>query len=222
MGLFSKLFKNNKKPKVTVNFTEYDLNGNEIPISYTPLSQKEKADFDKNLEIIHWIDSHPDVKIKDDEIANFIDVYCSLQNNNAPIDMQLDNLKKLVAFFDDYKAYCSSQNDNRYIKHFNKQYEHCHNSRTKDFSLVDSYKDRLQEILDNYDNIKKHQELQKTIETDLLYFLKENNNILQKDIYKSFDTTLKSDIQSLLYYWHKEGKISREKQGNTYIITIIE
>lgn len=220
MGLLSKIFKKSNTPQFTVQFTEYDAEGNEISIDNTPLSPQEKAEFEEELKFIQWLNSHSDVKMKDDEIATYINVYCSLSNNNAPIDMQLDNLKKLVAFFDEYREYCYAQDDINYKKHFSKQYEHCHNSRCDDFSLVDSYRDRLQEMIDNYDDTKKHQELQKTIEMDLLYFLKENNNILQKDIYKSFDATLKSDIQNLLYQWSKNGTINREKKGNTYIISI--
>lgn len=221
MGLLSKIFKKSNVPQFTVQFTEYDSKGNEIPIDNTPLNPQEKAEFEKEVESIKWLNSHSDVKMKDDEIATYIDVYCSLSNNNAPIDMQLDNLKKLVAFFDEYRAYCYAQDDINYKKHFSKQYEHCHNSKHDDFSLVDSYKDRLQEMIDNYDDTKKHQELQRTIETDLMYFLKENNNVLQKDIYKSFDVTLKGDIQRLLYAWQKNGTVMREKQGNTYIITLL-
>lgn len=220
MGLLSKIFKKSNTPQFTVQFTEYDAKGNEISIDSTPLSLQEKAEFEEELKFIQWLNSHSDVKMKDDEIATYIDVYCSLSNNNAPIDMQLDNLKKLVAFFDDYRVYCYAQDDINYKKHFSKQYEHCHNSKHNDFSLVDSYKDRLQEMIDNYDELIKHENLVKTLPDDLFRFLKANNGILQKDIYKAFDKVIKSDIQTLLYQWAKSGIIKREKQGNTYLITI--
>lgn len=48
--------------------------------------------------------------------------------------------------------------------------------------------------------------------------LKSSADILQTDIYKQFHPIVKSDIQSILYFMEKDGKIHREKSGRTYII----
>lgn len=52
--------------------------------------------------------------------------------------------------------------------------------------------------------------------------IKSNPGILQKDIYKQFDVTVKPDIQEILYFLGKNGKILREKVGNSYSLTIQE
>lgn len=58
------------------------------------------------------------------------------------------------------------------------------------------------------------------IDADLYNLLSSNTGILQKDLYKHFDSSIKSEIQSLLYEWDKSGKIRREKFGNTYKLFI--
>lgn len=65
---------------------------------------------------------------------------------------------------------------------------------------------------------EQKQKLLSDIDTVLWDFLISNTGILQKDLYKHFDISIKSDIQSLLYEWNKSGKIKREKVGNTYKI----
>uniref|UniRef100_UPI00402893D8 hypothetical protein n=1 Tax=Eubacterium sp. TaxID=142586 RepID=UPI00402893D8 len=227
MGLFLKFKKSHTDSGSNKNSDLLDTIVKSAEKGITPLKNNNHNCFDEPLDKLTkdgelpfgWVSAHPDVLEKEKPIKDYIDRYVYLIKQNAPVDQQIDNLKKLVEYIELFKNYCYSK-DECYIYYFASSYEHCHNSRSNNFSLVDSYKDRLQELLDNYGDIKNHQELQNTIETDLLHFLKENNPILQKDIYKSFDSALKSDIQSLLYYWQKEGKIIREKQGNTYIVII--
>lgn len=67
---------------------------------------------------------------------------------------------------------------------------------------------------------EKKQKLLSNIDTVLFDFLISHNGILQKDLYTHFDSSIKSDIQTLLYEWDKSGKIKREKLGNTYKILL--
>lgn len=64
------------------------------------------------------------------------------------------------------------------------------------------------------------QQLLPGLESSLMNFLQNNNGVLQKDIYKNFDSCVKPEIQHLLYDWEKSGKIQRTKVGNTYKITL--
>lgn len=64
------------------------------------------------------------------------------------------------------------------------------------------------------------QQLLPGLESSLMNFLQNNNGVLQKDIYKNFDSCVKPEIQHLLYDWEKSGKIQRTKVGNTYRITL--
>lgn len=65
---------------------------------------------------------------------------------------------------------------------------------------------------------ERHEMLITDLENSLLNFLKTNSGILQKDVYKHFDSSIKADIQSMLYELDNSGTIKREKSGNTYKI----
>ena len=101
-------------------------------------------------------------------------------------------------------------------------YEHCHNSRNKDFEYITPYKNTLEEFLNSQNSLndmeKKRQLYSKNLNKTLFDFLRNHNGILQKDVYKHFDESIKTDIQSLLYEWEKSKRIKREKVGNTYKI----
>ena len=216
MGLFSKLKKNKDNTQNSTNFKTDDV--------YTTYQNTISSDNNSNIDEISEsalsVSSHPDIKLKDKTFGDYVNNYVQLQENKAPIDMQLDNLKELVAFLRDYKEYCYSHPNKNYASYFSVYYEHCHNSKCSDFSLVESYETKLKNIIDNYDNLIQHENMVKYLPDELLQFLRDNNGILQKNIYKSFDDSLKEDIQIQLLQWARSGIINREKQGNTYIITI--
>lgn len=67
---------------------------------------------------------------------------------------------------------------------------------------------------------ERKQKLLPVLESSLTDFLQNNQDILQKDVYKNFDPCVKPEIQHLLYDWEKSGKIQRTKVGNTYKITL--
>lgn len=80
--------------------------------------------------------------------------------------------------------------------------------------------DLSSKLFKSQEEYEQRQGLLSNIDTILWDFLISNAGILQKDLYKYFDASVKSDIQSLLYAWDKSGKIEREKVGNTYKIFI--
>ncbi len=85
---------------------------------------------------------------------------------------------------------------------------------------LEKRKAELQFLESHYDELVNLDKRRETLPDDLWNYLSDHNGILQKDIYKDFDTTLRNDIQQLLYQWDKENKIKRIKEGNTYRITI--
>lgn len=80
---------------------------------------------------------------------------------------------------------------------------------------LDTLSVALSKVQEGYE---QKQKLLSDLDTVLWDFLISNTEILQKDLYKHFDISIKSDLQSLLYEWDKSGKIKREKVGNTYKI----
>lgn len=85
----------------------------------------------------------------------------------------------------------------------------------------------LEKIEQNFSGLEtayqKKQSIEKTLpclENKLLKTIKDNPGILQKDIYKMFESEEKSYVQEKLYFAEKSGLISREKIGNTYKLFI--
>lgn len=89
---------------------------------------------------------------------------------------------------------------------------------------IEDREKELEELTSNFDRIdkeeKEYQNLRNVLENSLFTLVKENPEILQKDIYTHFSPLLKANIIDLLYQWDKSGKIQRVKAGNTYKIIL--
>lgn len=234
MGLFDRLKK--KKAEALVAKAKENLEKtediNEMFKAVKPLFEtgilNENNMFAEDLEHLDengelpfgWFVNSPDIEEKDRELGNLISRYVYLRDNKGAVDDKIASINAVISYLEAYRNYCYNKNG-CYIKYFSDQYEHCHNSKCDDFPLIANYQGFLKELLDNYDNLKLQESLVKTLPDDLLKYLKEHNNIMQKDVYKAFDKVIKGDIQSLLYQWAKSGIIKREKEGNSYRITII-
>ena len=138
-------------------------------------------------------------------------------SNNGSVDERIDTLQKMIKYYSDIKQEFYSKGE-CFQKYFQDMWEHCHNSRCDDFEFISPYEESLEYLISNYESLKILEEKRKTLAKDLYDFLSGQNEILQKDIYKHFDSGLKSDIQDLLYRWSKDGKIKRQKSGSTYKI----
>jgi hypothetical protein len=55
---------------------------------------------------------------------------------------------------------------------------------------------------------------------DLLKIIKQNDGIMQKDLYGMFDERMKSHIQKAVKELSAKGKIIAVKSGNSYMLTI--
>ena len=139
-----------------------------------------------------------------------------------PIDERIVILTSLIDTYYTLGKKCR-QLGSDYAEHFKKNWEHCHNSKNPDFSYVERFEKELADLRANYDSIKSKEAAYATESVNLkqrvIDVVKNSPGILQKDIYKQFDPTVKSDIQEILYFLDKEGKIHRLKNGNSYSIT---
>lgn len=123
-------------------------------------------------------------------------------------------LKSFVLYMNDAKKLCHGMGEC-----FERWLEIC---------FTDDYLDKRTEELNNYEQnlpeleaaYEKKMQFECNIlphlEKELLRIIKEQSGILQKDIYKMFDPIGKKYIQEKLYYAEKAGKITREKNGNSY------
>lgn len=58
---------------------------------------------------------------------------------------KIAQLEKLIAHYYKYKAFCYSK-DECYIKYFSDMWEHCFNSRCKDFEYIKPYEEELKKL----------------------------------------------------------------------------
>lgn len=137
-------------------------------------------------------------------------------------------LKKLIAIYYEYKKFCYSQNE-CFIKYFSDMWEHCYNSRCKDFEYVTIFEKELQEIEANYSELLQKEQRADYITQNILPYLKaeliaiirNEPGIMQSDIYKRYDADIKPHISSELYAMDKAKIIRREKSGKSYKLTMI-
>jgi hypothetical protein len=58
---------------------------------------------------------------------------------------RIAQLERLIALYNEYKRFCYG-NGECYIKHFSDMWEHCHNSRCKDFEYITPYIAELEKL----------------------------------------------------------------------------
>lgn len=197
MGLF-----NSKKQKAPINYTKSNTYGKsldklingELPWGWTA----------NNRAFTEKINS---------EFRYFLDLW--LNSRNKSPKEQYGALKSFISYLNDCKKLCASQGE-------------CHLKWFQDIIADDSYiqarTEDLREIEENFEKLeadyKKRQNIEKNIlpnlQHDLLVFISKNPNVLQKDIHNYFSPSSQEYISEALYNLRKNGKIVREKSGNTY------
>ncbi len=144
-------------------------------------------------------------------------------SRNGNIDERIRVLKEMISYYENIKQEFYSKSE-CHRKYFQDMWEHCHNSRNDDFEYITPYKETLCDLIQNYDSLKAAEEKRISnlhkLDEKLYNFIYSHDGVLQRDIYKEFDSSVKSDIQDLLYQWDKCGKIKREKTGNTYRVSV--
>lgn len=58
---------------------------------------------------------------------------------------RIAQLEKLISFYNEYKCFCYGKNE-CYRKYFSDMWEHCHNSRCKDFEYITPYIEELESL----------------------------------------------------------------------------
>lgn len=201
MGLLN-LFRNKQKSESVINpstrssidktenFTESD---DELPWGWT----------NKNKEFTDKIEN---------EYSYFLNVWLNARNQ-SPRELY-SALRSFVEYMESVQRLCSSKG---------KYFEIWCNEILLKPEYLDARKKELDELSTEWMNLQKeyekNQKLLITLHDDLWNLIVSNDSILQTDIYKHFDNSVKQDIQSLLYNWDNLGKISRIKTGRTYTVS---
>lgn len=216
MGLFDFLKKEvpsqrRKRANICVNI--YDENGKEI--KSTPTDGKDIK------QIQYYETIRNEIKPLEEIMVNF----AVASKEQKQVDDRIEVLKALVQSYYDLKSKCISLGPD-YQEYFINMWEKCHNSRNPEFSYIERFEKELNDLQSKRDTLKSEEELHQKesggLEERVIAILRENSSMLQTDIYKNFDPIVQNDIQSILYFMAKDGRIAIEKSGRTYMIHFIK
>ena len=140
--------------------------------------------------------------------------------NELTVDEKITQLKKLIALYYEFKEFCYSK-DECFAKYFSDMWEHCHNSRCKDFAYVTPFEEDLKGLEDNYEEMLQKEQRDNYIKNNILPTLRHNliktiksePGILQVDLFKRYDADLKPFIHTELYKLELDGLLVKEKDG---------
>ena len=165
-----------------------------------------------------WVAAKRDFVEKiQNEFGVFLDNWIKNRGKN-PRD-EYASLKSLILYIKDVKKLCKSKGE-------------CYAFWCDEILATDDYLEKrisdLKYLEENMATLQEEYERRQFIESNILpnlkkelfRIVKDNPGIIQKDIYKKYDPDLKSDISSIFYFMAKEGKIIREKSGNSYKLNI--
>lgn len=164
-----------------------------------------------------WYTAHAEFTSKvDNEYNHYLDTWLKSRYSNPTEEYQA--LKSFIQYMEDTQKLCASKGecyeywltccfDDKYIS-----------MRKADLEQLGN---NLEVLTAEYNKkVAFERDVLPTLEKDLISIIKGNPGILQKDIYKMFDPVAKSYIQEKLYFFGKSGKITREKSGNTYKLSV--
>ncbi len=214
MGLFDFLKK--QPPKIKVEMRGYE-NGKEVVLPKQKSAENEE-DWKKQLSMSLTLNS--EIRSIENEMVGF----AVALKNRQKVDDEIVMLESLIECYEEIKRRCHALGPD-YVDYFIKAWENVRKGKDDGPGYITRYKKRLKYIRENYDELVRKESLHegesKNLEKRVLAVLKAHTEILQTDVYKSFDPIVKSDIQSILYFMEKNGRITREKSGRTYIIRFV-
>jgi len=157
------------------------------------------------------------VKPRDSKLYELL----SAASSCSSIDEEKVRIQEYLDYFESYKKECASKG-----KHFKIYFDEMHMQydAKKYSSPTQKQEERLKYIEENYD-ILKQEEIEKklslqTLEEDIINAIKSNPGVLQSELVKQFPECVKGDVTEKLYFWAREEKIRREKNGRSYSLYI--
>lgn len=208
MGLFGFL-KNKPGVKIEMRGSE---RGEDVPAS----EYEQQTDWKENLALQLNISDH--IKpIEDNMVAAAVEL-----KKKQHVDDEILLLETLIESYNDIENKCKVLGP-EYVNYFEKSWATVRANKPDGPSYVLRYKERLSYVKEHYVELKEAERRYEANSVDLSNrvwgYLQESQPVLQSKIYKSFDQSVKNDIREMLYFWEKQGKINREKSGNSYIVT---
>ena len=157
------------------------------------------------------------IEPRDGKLADLMSQVASAKS----VDEKIRILKELITYYEAYKKECEDRGGD-FWKYFLGM--HVYVNGKKDY-LINTWKQELENLEDGYlDSKEKEDVLAKalpTLKADIVAVIQSNPGILQKDLYKHFDPLLKESIYSTLYELLQEGRLKKEKSGNSNKLFIV-
>lgn len=138
-----------------------------------------------------------------------------IANRTAEPKRRYETLKSFVLYMNDAQKVCYSKSE-------------CHaywfDTTIASPEYIAERTAELNELQDNFSEIeaayrKREKELA-GLDERVMEKIRQNEGILQMDLVKMFDASVKTDISEMLYRWSEEGKIVRIKSGRSYSLHI--
>ena len=208
MQIFN-LFKRRKRIKFTVETHAFE-NGREVELRSDASTPCELPDFNE----LKFVNDH--IKPYEDIMIGF----ATTLKGKHKIDDEIKLLECEIAAYNDLHQFCISCGQAQYfLESWVEPFRHEPEATT----YISPAIDRLNYLKENYQTLKRQENIRlallPTLDAKLLVFIDTNQPILQTDIYKAFDSAVKEDIKERLYFWDKEGRISRVKRDSTYVVS---
>jgi hypothetical protein len=120
-------------------------------------------------------------------------------------------IKSMVVFMEDAKALCASKGE--CFAEWSSIVVACPET-------MESYKGRLKYLEENMDVLLKQERMLEQLGDDLLRIIKEEPGVIQSQLYKRFDDSIKDLVSNELYLLEHRNVIIREKSGRSYKLYI--
>lgn len=149
------------------------------------------------------------------EYSHFLNLW--LESRSKSPKEQYSALKSFVLYLEDAEKLCKSKGECFELWF-------CEYLTTKDY--ISKRKSELEDLTANFDALQKDyenkllkEEKVKTMKSDVIVLLKENDGILQSDFWKLFDDEIcRAAATDIVYALWREGKIERTKSGRSFIL----
>ena len=133
-----------------------------------------------------------------------------LANKETDLDKKIELLQRTILLFEEAKTWFYKTKGGTI--YFQTAYENLRNAQCEEcFSFGDMVKTRMEYYIRKRDYLIPM--ILGTISSNV-------EGILQKDIYKQIPDASKSEIQHTICELEAEGKITKEKSGNSYLLNI--
>lgn len=205
-------FKQKKKPPVfKVEIRAYE-NGEKVILEDKPIGKEHKT-VEQYCRIRDTVQPYEDIIIG----------FAQTLKEKLPIDDEIEVTTALIDAYNDFKDKCCTLGGD-YFEYFYESWETSREGKPDGPSYVSRYETKLEYLKSNYDQLKAKEEIKSQIlpnlDQSLMAYIKTNQPILQTDIYKQFDESVKDDIKEILYFAEKSNQIKREKCGRTYLVSL--